>query len=227
MKSEFKPLFAVPLGIYKFDQDEEMPKLFSKLTEDILNSPIENYTNLAKRNDVTTDHSALQIKIKTSPNAPEHQWDNEWWKNGNASTLLSGLLEVLDIFKDETFSNLGLSKDPPVRTFVKDFWMVRLQKNHYNGIHVHPGSTFSGIYYQSVPDSIKKSKTSEGTLMLMDTTHKQMFDSSYGAAQSYSIKPHERMLVMFPSWLSHYVTPFKSGGDRISFAFNIIDDQNY
>ena len=29
------------------------------------------------------------------------------------------------------------------------------------------------------------------------------------------------LLLMFPSWLNHFVNPFMGGGERISIAFNL------
>ena len=226
MKSEFKSIFCVPLGIYRFNEDEDIPKLFSELTNQIYNSEnINDYENIAKRENVTTDYDAFQIKIKTGEQDPSFMWDNDWWAKGNAMKLLGGLLEILQIFKSDTETNLWITKAESGRTFVKDFWMLTLKENQNNIIHVHPGSTFSGIYYQSVPNSTKKSlNNNEGCLVLMDSTHKQMFSESYGAAQTFIIRPHPGLMVIFPSWLSHYVIPFKEPGERISYAFNIIDE---
>ena len=36
------------------------------------------------------------------------------------------------------------------------------------------------------------------------------------------VAPEPGMLVMFPSWLEHWVTPYRGKGQRISVAFNAV-----
>ena len=44
----------------------------------------------------------------------------------------------------------------------------------------------------------------------------------------YYIEPKEGRLVIFPSWMSHQVTPNFTNEDRISYSFNITYQiQNY
>jgi uncharacterized protein (TIGR02466 family) len=53
--------------------------------------------------------------------------------------------------------------------------------------------------------------------MLPDTVKKfNSVNSGYWYAE-----PKEGDLIMFPSWLRHYVEPSKSNEDRISIAFNL------
>jgi Putative 2OG-Fe(II) oxygenase len=39
--------------------------------------------------------------------------------------------------------------------------------------------------------------------------------------QKLVIKPEPGMIVIFPSWMYHFVNPFHGDGERISVAFNV------
>ena len=39
-------------------------------------------------------------------------------------------------------------------------------------------------------------------------------------ATKYALRPYAGQVLIFPSWLWHYVNPFRGQGERISIAFN-------
>ena len=39
--------------------------------------------------------------------------------------------------------------------------------------------------------------------------------------QTVSVPPRPGLMVLFPSWLYHWVNPFYGEGERISVAFNV------
>ena len=91
-----------------------------------------------------------------------------------------------------------------------------------NDAHIHPGSFFSGVFYVKVP---KKS----GKLTFINPNRNFMewvFDkniTSYNQKNSsiWSFEPEENMLLIFPSFLEHKVTPHMNKTEkRISVSFN-------
>lgn len=77
--------------------------------------------------------------------------------------------------------------------------------------HVHPGSLVSGVYYSQVPEGA-------GSLLLEDPRGPlPPFNSRF------TLQPKEGDLIIFPSWLSHQVSPTSSRDPRISWSFNVLD----
>ena len=103
-------------------------------------------------------------------------------------------------------------------------WVNIGSKLSFNYPHNHPGSNFSGIYYVKVPTKRKDS----GLLQFLDPRGgvrpyalgvKELKDPFN---DNFTIVPDEKMLIIFPSWLQHWVTPNLQEEDRISIACNFI-----
>lgn len=135
--------------------------------------------------------------------------------NDQVTTLVGAITERLTIFK----SQIGYDKDAKV--FMNNIWININQKCSFNRPHIHPGATFSGVYY------VKCNKNS-GDLVLKHPSMAQQYSLKEEAiseftdfsASSWAVFPEEGKLVMFPSWLEHYVEPNTSNEERISIAFN-------
>lgn len=88
--------------------------------------------------------------------------------------------------------------------------------------HFHSGYFLSAVYYP-------KASQGAGNLTLMapfnaieqNLTYAHLDTPGYFNAPTWNIEPHKGKLVIFPSWLMHYVNPNNSKQDRISIAFNI------
>ena len=111
-------------------------------------------------------------------------------------------------------------KDELVST-IDNCW-VNINKNgDSNAVHDHGQGLFSGVYYV-------KSEKDSGDIVLRTPVAAH----SYAITQDFiktnnpfnsSIQrftPKTGDLVLFPSWILHYVEPNLSGEDRISIAFN-------
>jgi len=104
-------------------------------------------------------------------------------------------------------SKLAISRN---RT-VSEAWASVHHGGDQHGIHTHPGSMLSGVYYVQVP-------TDAGHLQFMDLrggVGLKPFDAAV------PIAPTEGELVLFPSWVPHEILPTKGHGKRISIALNI------
>ena len=109
-----------------------------------------------------------------------------------------------------------------------DPWINANQKGNFNPPHVHPGNNYSGCYYISFPEN-------SGFIHFLDTRPQHRFGSPNPKSKegenwyfsknkydssifTYPIK--EGKVVIFPSWLMHYVDPNPTDALRISIAFN-------
>jgi uncharacterized protein (TIGR02466 family) len=98
-------------------------------------------------------------------------------------------------------------------------WANISRRGNYHRLHNHPGNAWSGCYYvaaQSRPDSLG------GVLEFYDprpfTEMVETPGSPYG--QRVLVRPTPGLMVLFPSWLYHFVHPSDSDTERISIAFN-------
>jgi len=114
-------------------------------------------------------------------------------------------------------------------------WRVEMWANvnapgHSNAMHCHPGCLWSGVYYPDPGGA--DAPGSGGELMLEDPR----FPTAYMTVpdlllkrpdgkpmrSQFAIRPQAGLLVLFPSWLKHSVTPHKGDRDRVSIALNLI-----
>jgi uncharacterized protein (TIGR02466 family) len=99
-------------------------------------------------------------------------------------------------------------------------WANVLRAGDYFTPHTHSESAWSGTYYLDAGES----DAGSGVLMVRDpragagmvTTPINEFDS----ACTFELPPHTGLFVVFPSWLTHWVTPYRGTAPRISIAFN-------
>lgn len=114
----------------------------------------------------------------------------------------------------------GLEAEKAASMDVSLYGWININPQHaINKPHNHPDSLFSGCYYVQVPAS---SDPMSGLIEFLDPrTGANMVSSPYLAFKpSLAMRPQAGQLFIFPSYLSHWVTPNAEPEDRISIAFN-------
>lgn len=95
----------------------------------------------------------------------------------------------------------------------------------FNVPHDHPGYTWSGVYYASLPKRANPESRS-GALELLDPrTNVSAFATDISKQSAYfspkrTLSPTNGMIIVFPSYLRHWVYPNEEDEDRITLAFN-------
>jgi len=107
---------------------------------------------------------------------------------------------------------------PPKGGFRISAWANVSRRGNYHRMHNHPGNAWSGCYYVTASNT----NNLGGVLELYDPRfHTEMVDtpgSPYG--QRVHVRPVPGLMVLFPSWLYHFVHPHDSDEPRVSIAFN-------
>jgi uncharacterized protein (TIGR02466 family) len=102
-------------------------------------------------------------------------------------------------------------------------WVNVQRKGEWNPPHIHAGD-FSCVIYAQVPQELKdewKHPTQRGR-----NPTGGMIEWQYGQWAPHNnhtfgpIPPEEGDIYLFPAWLIHYVYPFTSDVERISFSTN-------
>lgn len=101
-------------------------------------------------------------------------------------------------------------------------WVNVSRDRSYNRIHTHPDCTWSGVYYVSVGEP-ETGVSDNGSIEFLDprmAVHGGPLPGRpFGGPMR--VAPEPGLMLMFPSWLQHWVHPFQGRGERISIAFNV------
>lgn len=122
----------------------------------------------------------------------------------------------------------GALMKPGRSRFSMEGWANVLRRGQYNSLHLHPNSTWSGVYYVTgnpPPDS-----PSDGDAAYSGKI--EFVDPRPGASATYTVEsalqrrcmlnPGPGAMIVFPSWLQHQVHPYYGPDTRISIAFNVL-----
>jgi uncharacterized protein (TIGR02466 family) len=106
-------------------------------------------------------------------------------------------------------------------------WANVNRGGHFNSIHYHVGGFWSGVYY--VATGPGDPQDSAGAIGFRSPSLAGMVASNIQAPeilqaafrQEISLRPQPGMMLIFPSWLEHWVNPHADPDPRISVAFDI------
>jgi uncharacterized protein (TIGR02466 family) len=140
------------------------------------------------------------------------------WPVPEVATLKGWILEAV---KHMIAASAAETKAPPRGMIAILAWANVARRGHYHRIHNHPSSAWSGVYYVEAGSDAPGHPLS-GVLELCDprpfTEMVVAPGNPYG--QRVIFRPEAGMMVLFPSWLYHFVNPYFGEGERISVAFN-------
>jgi uncharacterized protein (TIGR02466 family) len=132
---------------------------------------------------------------------------------------LTPLLSIITQKINELHLNLGLSPD-----YVQEISLAWANRNYPNSAtqsHSHPESFFSCVYYVTGDESNGNIHFVTPITQMLPTVRPPMVrDWNKYWNEFWKVPPHANMLVIFPSWIWHYVDVRNSTTDRISIAFD-------
>lgn len=147
---------------------------------------------------------------------------------GGGNNYISKNRQLLDLpeFKDLK-SSLQNALDHYVHDILKinndfhitDSWSTRNPQNTFHAEHFHANSIFSGVLYVDVADGELE--------LLFEPAFSKKFQFEYNIkeynflnSKSWRLGLKPDMLVIFPSWVSHRVSPNLQAIDRRIIGFN-------
>ena len=150
---------------------------------------------------------------KQSPEIVERSNKGGWQSRANLQTdiEMGGLCREI--------SNVCFSLWPNFRKMgIAQMWAAINKKNDWNIIHQHGQYEISGGYYLRVPEN-------SGKIVFRDPAPQRInYCPVYQLILGYDLlfnQPKEHDLVMWPSYLDHFVEPSKSDEDRIMISFDL------
>ena len=110
--------------------------------------------------------------------------------------------------------NLGINE-----IAIPQMWINVKKKNDWNTIHSHGQYTLSGTYYVKVPKD-------SGQIVFRDPRPSAISNlfmvNTFDKGEFRKVKTIEGLLILFPSYLDHFVEPSNADEDRISISFDVV-----
>jgi uncharacterized protein (TIGR02466 family) len=148
---------------------------------------------------------------------------------GNVRSNRNGYQSDITLWKNEVFNPLLEKSSAIVQSIIADLstnqqefvirsmWGNIHPKGGFNFTHVHPTGWLSAVYYVALPEGCPGITFEDPRpSRLMDFQHSCLVDNLY-----YNHQPQVGQLVLFPSWLPHFVNPNPVDENRISISFNV------
>ena len=153
------------------------------------------------------------------------------WEEIEEFPAMTSLLESIGTEANQYKNDIGWRID--AHCFVENWWININSRNSMNSLHIHPLCCFSGAYYVHADPEV------HGPIVFRTPLHARMGmidsrlepnselqDHNPTTAESWQYPPETGNLLIFPSWLEHYVNPSKTDDERISISFNIMANIN-
>ena len=100
-------------------------------------------------------------------------------------------------------------------------WMNVNRKGSYNHVHIHPRKFLSAVFYVTAPENCGEIVFEDSRLQRSSHEPSNWFSEMNPLTfHSTGYIPEVGKLVVFPSWVKHYVTQSLSDEPRISLAFD-------
>ena len=99
-------------------------------------------------------------------------------------------------------------------------WMNANPQGGFNAPHSHPGAHWSGVYYVAQPEvTVGNSGMIEFIDPRTDLPNWRILGASAFKLKK-KLRPEPGEMILFPSYLVHWVYPNESEEERVSIAFN-------
>ena len=147
-----------------------------------------------------------------------------WHSEGNLFNRDAPCIKVLRKLAEEAVLNssrkIGAKADLSSLRLKIFGWMNANPAGGYNAPHTHPGAQWSGVYYVSQPEV---EAGNSGMIEFLDP-RSDLPNWRILEAPPFKLKkkfrPMPGDLILFPSYLVHWVYPNETDHERISIAFN-------
>ncbi len=147
-----------------------------------------------------------------------------WHSKGNLFSRKAPCIKILEALAGEAVakstSDIGSKADFDSLDLKLFGWMNANPTGGLNAPHTHPGAHWSGVYYVAQPEI---EEGNSGMIEFLDPRtdlpHWRILDAPpFRTRKKFRPKPGN--LVIFPSYLVHWVYPNESDQERITIAFN-------
>jgi uncharacterized protein (TIGR02466 family) len=121
-------------------------------------------------------------------------------------------------------------KYPNPKMIFPSAWYVRSFAGDFIPSHFHTNCQLSCVGYLALPEGMEKEWTEEDKKS-SHVAAAGSIEMIYGQVNMFSthsvrVRPRVGDYYLFPWWMDHMVYPFRTEGERRSFAFNVVIEKN-
>lgn len=171
--------------------------------------------------DLQVDNIKIEKEIKNSKNIFFKKMEN-----GIAGSFSNDIIDLSDCPElslcvdsiNNIVNEINELWQAKINLKLDNFWANINKKHEFNMPHSHPRCVFSACYY------VRHNSIDNGDIIFQRTDDMEKYFYPDGLSEftkiEHVIRPASGMLIVFPSYMTHYVTPNSSEDERISIAFN-------
>ena len=186
---------------------------------------------------LNTELKRVILEREKSDNGTQHSnlggWQSDWeMENWGGDAFKVVLDAVRAVAGQATTDRTGR---PVTLNWLANAWANINRDGHGNEFHTHPGAYWSASYY--VDDGgaaenpelcgefeIQDPRGVAPAMLAPNLAVAMPGGQSIGASEL--VRPRAGMMLIFPSWLSHAVRPYRGDGSRISVAINLTPERH-
>jgi uncharacterized protein (TIGR02466 family) len=162
--------------------------------------------------------SAVLAMRAASPK-PAGRTNRQGWNSEDMAVLeqplFAPLREALRTACTIALGEMGVQ----LEQFELQSWVNMHDRGGFNFLHVHEGCLLCGCFYLKVPKD-------SGHLVFRDPRPGVVHGAIKGGVPNgyadVHLTPSAGLVVLFPSWMEHYVEPHGNDEPRISISFNVL-----
>ncbi len=162
----------------------------------------------------------LRLDKTTGQKAGPTEFGVSWQSESNLHELkeFEGLVKCIHGAVDDVLAELEVEYESYVIT---ECWANMNIRGVSHPTHSHPNSYLSGVYYAKAPENCGRIvfRDPRPQTAIIFAKPKRMNDFN---VNQIKLAPQEGMLIVFPSWLQHFVQPNQSDEERLSISFNMM-----
>ncbi len=216
------------MALYQLDRLEEADRLvdFDRfVATTTVRTPAE-FSSLEDFNAALSRHVSEHPTLSFEPEGHatrhgKHTGDLLAGEKGPISFLQVAINKEVETYVREHPQDTGhpfLTNSPQRWSLV--MWAVIMDTQGHQLPHVHPAAWLSGVYYVKLPPVMGSGNGNHAGWIEFGRPSDNIRGDANPPVRSY--KPHEGMIVLFPSYFFHRTEPFESDETRISIAFDVM-----
>ena len=160
------------------------------------------------------------LKLQSEDKGMQRTNINGWHSTDNIHTKKEFKPLIEDLYKAQKI--IYKQENYNLEPYLGNMWANVNPPGSFNNKHMHPNSLWSGVYYVKTPENcghIKIEDPKSVGLAMIPNRNEPLPEYSL---REIGYKPISGRLIMFPSYLMHYVDLNKSNDIRISISFNFL-----
>lgn len=165
---------------------------------------------------------AARLRAETSNAGKSNR--GGWHSSGNlfneSSAPIAELRAAAEAAVHDATRRVKAKTDPATLRLKLFGWMNASPQGGFNAPHTHPGAHWSGVYYVSQPEV---ESGNSGMIEFLDPRSDLPNWRLLGAPSfrgKKKLRPEPGEMILFPSYLVHWVYPNEADAERLSIAFN-------